>query len=165
MEQGEKVITVLRKSRKSFLVEYGCALLLIGLLAATYWKGITLPPSAQYYVLGIAVVAVASAELSRFLLRYTITTSKISIIKGVIQQNKKNVHFLPLGYVPDINLKQNRIQRLLNYGTVFVHSTGENSFELKDIDHPQRVLEMVENLVDEARRRQVALPQGTTTRK
>ncbi len=153
-DEHEEVITVLRKSRKAFLIEYACGILLLALLFITNWKGIILPPKAQYYVGGLAFVSIVSAEISRLIWKYKVTPSKISIIKGFIQQNKKNVHFLPLGYVPDINLKQNRIQRLLNYGTIFIHSSSENSLEIKDVDCPQKVLEMIEELIEHARRRQ-----------
>ena len=114
-------------------------------------KGIGLSSAFQTFILLIAALAFISPEISRIMLRYRITSSKISIIKGLLKQTKKNVHFLPLGYVPEINLKQSRIQRLLNYGTIFVHGSGENSFEIKEVDHPQKILELIEELIDKYR--------------
>lgn len=151
MEKGDKVITILRKSRKAFIAEYACTIILLSLLAALYLKGIRLPAMVNYLVLGIAAFALISAELSRALIQYKITESKVIIIKGVIKQAKKNVHFLPLGYVPEINTHQGRIQRLLDIGTIFVHGSAQNSFEIKDINHPQQVLELIETLIEKNR--------------
>lgn len=153
MEKGEKVITILRKSRKAFIIEYACTIILLSLLAALYLKGIRLPAVLNYLVLGIAAFALISAEFSRNLIQYKITESKVIIIKGIIKQAKKNVHFLPLGYIPEINTHQGRIQRLLNIGTIFVHGSAQNSFEIKDINDPQKVLELIEKLIEDNRQK------------
>lgn len=153
-EKGDKVITILRKSRKAFIIEYVCSFLLLGLLGATYIKGIALARPFTYLILGIAAFALLSAEWSRAIVWYKITESKVVIIKGIFKQTKKNVHFLPLGYVPEINTHQGRIQRLLNIGTIFVHGSTQNSFEIKDINEPQQVLALIERLIDENRRKQ-----------
>lgn len=153
MKKEEKVITVLRKSRKAFIIEYVCSFILVVLLIATYVKGIRLPPIFNYLILGIAAFALLSAELSRALTWYKITESRVIIIKGIIKQSKKNVHFLPLGYIPEINTHQGRIQRLLNIGTIFVHGSAQNSFEIKDINDPQKVLELIEQLIEDNRQR------------
>lgn len=154
MEKEEEIITVLRKSRKAFIIEYVCSFLLLGLLAATYFKGIRLPNIFNYLIITIAAFALLSAELSRALTEYKITETKVVIIKGLIKQSKKNVHFLPLGYIPEINTHQGRIQRLLNIGTIFVHGSAQNSFEIKDINEPQKVLELIEQLIEENRHKQ-----------
>ena len=151
MEKEEKVITVLRRSRKAFVIEYACTIILLSLLAALYLKGNRLPAILNYLVLGIAAFALISAELSRALVSYKITNSKVVIIKGLIKQNKKNVHFLPLGYVPEINTRQSGLQRLLNYGTIYIHGSAQNSFEIKDVNNPHQVLELIESLIEKNR--------------
>ena len=150
-DEPEKELMVLHRSRKAFLIEYICGTLLLLFLIMIRVKGIGLSSAFQTFILLIAALAFISPEISRIMLRYRITSSKISIIKGLLKQTKKNVHFLPLGYVPEINLKQSRIQRLLNYGTIFVHGSGENSFEIKEVDHPQKILELIEELIDKYR--------------
>ena len=150
-ERSETIIAVLRRSRKSFIIEYVCALILMGLLIAAPLKGIPVHRYLVYFILGLAAVSILSAEWSRAMVRYIITPPKVIIIKGIIKQSKKNVHFLPLGFVPEINMKQTRLQRLLNYGTIFVHGSGENSFEIKDIDQPQEVLALIEELIEKNR--------------
>ncbi len=150
-DEDERELMVLRRSRKAFLIEYVCGILLLLFLIMIRVKGIGLSSAFQTFILLIAALAFISPEISRIMLRYRITSSKISIIKGLLKQTKKNVHFLPLGYVPEINLKQSRIQRLLNYGTIFIHGSGENSFEIKEVDHPQKILELIEELIDKYR--------------
>jgi len=150
-EKEEKVITILRKSRKAFLIEYACSFVLLALLGTLYLKGIRLSSMFTYLVLGIALFALISAELARALVWYKITSNKIVIVKGFIKQSKKNVHFLPLGYIPEINTHQGRIQRLLNIGTIFVHGSAQNSFEIKDVHNPQQVLVLIERLIEENR--------------
>ncbi len=147
----ETAIAILRRSRKSFIIEYACALILVGLLITAFFRGIAVHRYIVYFILGLAAISVLSAEWSRAMVRYIITHPKVIIIKGIIKQSKKNVHFLPLGFVPEINMKQTRLQRLLNYGTIFVHGSGENSFEIKDIDQPQEVLALIEELIEKNR--------------
>lgn len=149
--EDETAISILRRSRKAFIIEYACALILVGLLIAALIKGITIHRYIVYFILGLATLSILSAEWSRAMVRYIITHPKVIIIKGIIKQSKKSVHFLPLGFVPEINMKQTRLQRLLNYGTIFVHGSGENSFEIKDIDQPQDVLALIEELIEKNR--------------
>ena len=150
-KKGSELNVILRKTWKAYLIEYACASLLLILLAVLYLKGIHIPPLLGYMVGGIALVALVTAEYSRWFTRYLITDEKIVIVHGFIKQNTKNVHFIPLGFVPEINLKQGRLQRLLNYGTIFIHGTGESSFEVKEVDNPQEVLALIEMLIDKNR--------------
>ncbi len=152
--EDETIITTLRRSRKSFIIEYACALILVGLLIAAFFKGIPVHRYIVYFIVGLAALAVLSAEWSRAMVKYIVTYPKVIIIKGIIKQSKKNVHFLPLGFVPEINLKQTRLQRLLNYGTIFVHGSGENSFEIKEVDQPQEMLALIEDLIEKNRAKQ-----------
>ena len=147
-EDDNATIEVLRKSRKAYIIEYSCTVILLFLLFTTYYKGIFLKSILQYFVVGLAATAFLSAELSRILTYYKITPKKVVIVKGIIKQNKKNVYFHPLGFVPDINVKQNRIQRILNYGTIYVKVSGqENSFEICDINRPQKIMNLIEDLI------------------
>lgn len=149
--EKEQAIIVLRRSRKTFLIEYLCGLFLFGLIFLFYVVGISLHPIMRNIVLGLALLAIIIPELSRLFLVYIVTPTKITIIKGLIQQTKKNVHFIPLGYIPEINMKQNRIQRLLKYGTIFIHGSTQNSFEIRDINRPQEILELIEELIKKNR--------------
>ncbi len=152
-KEQEELIAKLYKTRKAFLIEYGCGIVLLGFLLVSYL--IANPPgrNVALFMGALSAIFLASAEVGRIFTRYTITTEKIVVVKGLIKQSKKNVHFIPLGYIPEINLKQNYLQRILGYGTVFVHGSSENSFEVKDIDNPQQILQIIEDLIEKNRRR------------
>ncbi len=143
-------LKTLKRSRKAYLVEYACGLFLIFLLTITFVKGIRMSVNFKYFIFGLAMFSFVSVEASRIFVRYKITSKKVVIIKGLIKQNRKNVYFHPLGFVPDIDVKQDRTQRLLNYGTIYVKgSGGDNSFEIKDVNRPHRIMNIIETLVDQ----------------
>lgn len=146
-----KVLKTLRKSRKAYLIEYLCGFSLLGLVGYSYLQGINLTPLTKYFLLGAGLSITSVGEIARLFHRYKITNSKLIIIKGIIKQRKKNVNYHPLAFVPDISMKQGRIQRLLNFGTVFVEA-GASSFEIKDIDRPRQVMELVESLIEKTRK-------------
>ncbi len=150
-KDSEKVLLTLRRSRKAFFIEYFCGVVLLGGLGILALKGISLGNPFRYFVLGTGFLAMAAPEVSRIFLRYKITPTKVSIIKGIIQQSQKNVHFLPLGFIPEINLQQGRIQRLLDVGTIFIHASGQASFEIKDVNRPHEILKMIEDLIKKNR--------------
>tara|TARA_Y100000310_G_C20357172_1_gene657223 strand:- start:201 stop:707 length:507 start_codon:yes stop_codon:yes gene_type:complete len=145
-DEKEDVLLHFKRSRKAFLTEYFSGFLLLLLVVVLYMKGIILPKGLHYFVVGFALFSIVSAEFSRLFLRYKITSTKIVIISGLIKQDKKNVYYHPLGFLPDINTKQGRLQRLLNYGTIFVDAGG-NSFEIKDVNSPHKVMGMLEGLI------------------
>ncbi|PIN87705.1 hypothetical protein COV12_02370 [Candidatus Woesearchaeota archaeon CG10_big_fil_rev_8_21_14_0_10_32_24] len=141
----------LRKTRKAFIVEYGCGFFLFLLLIIGALKGIQVKPVVFYFMGGLSLVSLGIAEFNLAMVRYKILPHKLVITSGIIKQKKKNVYFHPLGFVPDLNVKQGRLQRIFNIGTVYLMSGSENAFELKDIDKPHKILELVETLIDENR--------------
>ncbi len=116
-----------------------------------YLKGIAVPGILQKTAIAAALFALAAAEISRMMVSYKITSVRLIIVRGIIQQSTKNIHFHPLGFVPDISMKQNWMQRLLNYGSVSVAGSGEHSFELRNINQPHRVVELLQELIEENR--------------
>ena len=147
----EQPILVLHRSRKAYIIEYTCGILLLIFLLIFLLMDVELNSVVRKIVLGLAVLALLTPEISRLFMVYEITPSKVTITNGIFEQTKKNVHFVPLGYIPEINMKQDRIQRLLKYGTIFVHGSSQNSFEIKDIDNPKKVLKLIEELIEKNR--------------
>ncbi len=147
-KEEEEVLKLLRKTRKAFFMEYACGFFLLGLLGYSLFKGLVVHQMFIYFVLGLSLTSIGSAELNRLMLRYKITESKLTTIHGFLKQSKKNVYFQALAFVPDLNIKQSRMQRLLGYGTVYIKSGMENTFEIRDIDNPIQVMELIEKLID-----------------
>lgn len=152
-EEDDKIIVTLRHSRKSFLVEYLCSFFLLVLSISSLFKGGMLSRVASPF-LALSLAGLLSTEARRFYGdRYNIMQTKLSVVKGIFKVRKRNVYYQPLGFVPDFNIKQTFFERLLSYGTVFVH-VGNTALELKDVDNPHEVLKMFERLIEETRRLQ-----------
>lgn len=151
--EEEKIIVTLRHSRKSFLLEYACSIFLLILAIFSLFNGGILFKVASPF-LTLAVVGLILTEIRRFYGdRYNIMQTKLSVIKGILRVKKRNIYYQPLGFIPDFNIKQTFLQRLLGYGTVFVH-VGNTALELRDIDNPHEVLKMFERLIEESRKTQ-----------
>ncbi|MDP3734793.1 MAG: PH domain-containing protein [Nanoarchaeota archaeon] len=151
----EEVILTLRKTRKAYIVEYSCGFVLLILMGLLQWNGINLRSGVDYFAIGLAFFSFAFPEYKRLVTKYTITPSKFMVIYGLIKQTKLNFYFTPLGYVLNINSRQNRVQRLLNYGTIYISGgTDPNNFtnlEIKNINRPHFVLQMIEDLIEKNR--------------
>ena len=146
----EEIIVTLRHSRKSFLIEYLCGFFLLFLTIFSLFKGGELSKVALPF-LGLGLFAIFSTEVRRFYGdRYNIMPTKLSVIKGILKVRKRNIYYQPLGFVPDLNVRQTFLQRLLGYGTVFVH-VGNTALELREVDNPHEVLKMFERLIEETR--------------
>ncbi len=150
-EKKEKLLFTLRQTRKAYITEYFCGVLLLGMLGMLYYWEIPLETAFMEIIAGVGFVALFSAEASRIFTKYHIYTTKFSIVHGVLKQHKKNVYFQPLAFIPDLNVHQSRLQRLLNYGTVFIKTGGE-VFEIKHVNNPQHVLMMIEDLIKQNKR-------------
>jgi len=148
----EEVLLVFNKSRKAYLPEYLCGIFLLFVLGFVYSQGIYLNQYVVLFIVGISLFSVGSAEMSRMMNKYIITQSKLLIIKGLIKQHKKNVYFYSLGFVPDINIHQGRIQRLLNYGSISFSGAGADSFVIKDINRPKQMIERLEDMIHQNRK-------------
>ena len=147
-EDDSEHVIHLNKTRRAFIPEYLCGVFLILLYISFYFNDLSLPLLARRVVLIIGLSAFFFAEISRKMVRYEITPEKMIITHGVIRQRKKSVHFNPLGFVPDINVHQGVLQRLLNYGDVFIEGSGQHLLEIKEVSSPHRVLKILEDRIE-----------------
>lgn len=146
-----KSVISLKQTRKCYAIEYVCGGFLLVLPGFAYLQGMVLPKILVYLVGGLGIGMLGIAEGARFLTRYKIMDDKLVIIKGVIKQAKKSIYFHPLGFVPDINVHQSRLQRLLNYGTVFIKEGGGNALEIKNVNKPHGILKILEDRIESNR--------------
>ncbi len=147
-----KVLLNLRKSRKSYILEYICGFSLFSLLVYSIFRGVVLSRWLTYPVLSVAVFAIASAELSRLMNKYEFAGEKLTIYSGLIKKHKKHINYYAISFSPDFNVSQNFIQRLLNYGSIYVENGGVKSFTIKDIDNPHRIMEKMEEFIEASRK-------------
>ena len=144
----ETILLKLKNTRKAFLPEYIAGLFLMVLLFIFQYKGIHLNVNIKYFIGGLVLFSLLSPEIIRLMHRYVITDTKLIIINGIIKQHKKHVYFYPLGYVPDLNVKQNRVQRLMNYGTILIRMSATEWAEVKDIDSPHKIMKILETQIE-----------------
>jgi uncharacterized membrane protein YdbT with pleckstrin-like domain len=145
----EKQLYAWQQTRRAYLAEYACGLFLLASLLVLYGRGVVLQSYFAYIVGGVGVGAVLSAEFHRFTTRYRVTNKKFTIIQGIIKQTKKNVYFQPLAFIPDLNMKQSRLERFLGYGTVFVEGGATGTFYVRNVNNPHKVMEQIQQLIDE----------------
>ncbi|MBR9683848.1 PH domain-containing protein [Candidatus Woesearchaeota archaeon] len=138
----------LMKTRKAFIPEYLAGLFLIVLLLIFQYKEIALSVNVKYFVGGLALFSLVSPEITRWMHRYHITDSKLIIISGLIKQHKKHVYFYPLSFVPDLNVRQSRLQRIMNYGTVSIRMSVAEWAEVKDVNSPHKIMKILEDRVE-----------------
>ncbi len=146
-KESNKILYSFKRSRKAFLLEYVCGSFLLIFLLVIYFNGIHLKPIINKSILGFGLFSIVSVEFSRLMLKYDIMQDKLVTVDGIVKQDRKNIYFHPLGFVPDINIKQNRIQRLLNFGTISIVMGGSN-FEIKDVNNPHAIIEIIEEQIE-----------------
>lgn len=149
-EEGEELS--LRKTRKAFLVEYGCGFFLIVLLGILLAKGIKVNRFIFDLAAGVALVALLGPEISRLRHRYKINPSKVVFIHGIIKRDKKYVF---IDNISDIQIKQTLWQRLWDYGSIVIvpQSGEERSMDLKEISDPLEIMEEIEEMMEKARKK------------
>jgi uncharacterized membrane protein YdbT with pleckstrin-like domain len=153
LPKQEKILRILRRSRKSFVIEYVCAIIIFIVASLAYAGDYSLPNYTYYFLIMFGVAALIYGEITRAFLVYRISDTKLSIIHGLVKQTKKNINYHPLAFIPEISLKQTRLQRFLDIGDVYVQSGG-NSFHINDIDHPQEIMELIEALIEKTRKKE-----------
>lgn len=140
----------LRQARRSFLIEYICGFSLLLFLLVFKIENLSLSPILHNFVLGLSLFTIGSVEFRRYTgFQYDVLPKKLIITEGIIKQQKKNVYYTPLGFIPDMNLHQSRVERLLNYGTITVKISDQNRVEIKNICEPQKVVKLLEDLLKE----------------
>lgn len=142
----EATLLALNQCRRAFLIEYCCGFFLLILIVIFNYKKIGLNAVLTYFALGLSLVSIGSAEVSRLLHRCKMTPSKLVIIDGLIKQNKKHIY---LKAISDINIKQKALHRLLNYGKIHIKTmSGESSLEIKGVANPGRRMEEIEEIIE-----------------
>ena len=142
---------ILRYSRFTFIVEYGCSIFLAILLLIAILIKATLPRYLLYSIFALALLCIGAAEFKRYFGdRYKIKDTKMEIIQGIIRIRKKTIYYHPLGFVPDINVHQSAFQRILDVGTIFIKE-GTSKIEIRSINAPHQVMNMLEKFIENNR--------------
>lgn len=146
-ENVEEII-FLQKTRKAFIPEYACGIFLIFLFFSLYFLNLSVPVMVQKGILVLGLLALIFAEISRKMVTYQITPEKLVIMQGLFKKVQKDIHFNPLSFVPEINIHQGILQRILNYGDIFIESAGVKQLEMKDISNPHQIFSILEDRLE-----------------
>ncbi len=122
----DEPLHVLRQTRAGFLDVY-----LLAAVPAALVIGLKLigTPTNLFGILaagGLALLLVYSVEINRMRSIYKITPNQVVMEKGILKKNRKSVF---LDNIVDVNFRQGYIERLLNYGTIVIGSSGGRTHE------------------------------------
>lgn len=142
----------IRKSRRAFFFPY-LMLILIFTICVSLATNVLHWAFLDFLVIQIILYIIMFAtflfalkfEISIWSNRYSITTHRITYSKGLLSEDAISLQYR---YVTDVSLQQNFWQKILNFGTLTVNSSGDQgSITLQDISHPLDVKKIIQELV------------------
>jgi uncharacterized membrane protein YdbT with pleckstrin-like domain len=146
----------------SFYLKWGLVALL-PLLLVLLSNGLLGTDLSVFYGAVITIAALALVVLVGWLMRrtthYTVTTKRISTLRGLLSKTENTAH---IDRVQNISIRQTAIDRLLKVGVVDFDTASDDpadTFRFFGVDDPQRLRNRVSELI--ARREDAeADPQG-----
>lgn len=119
-------VLMLRPARAAFWKEYMMVVLLAGLIFGLPQAGFTVTDISLWAAAVLSAIILCSVELNRLRFFYKLTPSQAVIERGLIKRTRKAVF---LNNIVDVNFRQGYLERLLNYGTIIIGSSGGRSHE------------------------------------
>jgi len=148
--QGEKIVCKTYISRVANLYYYIIVGVLILMGAYIGFMGSTILNFNPVYVtsvfLLIGVVALVFFEVKRSYHKYILTDRRIIKQSGIL---KSEVTAWELRQVINLKIYQSLMGRLTGFGTVDVVLTGNNNLFLESVRHPEKLMGLMEELVEE----------------
>lgn len=138
----------LKRSRRSFLFEYGSGLFLVGLLGLYNFRKGHINLHLTYLVSGLALFSIISAEYARLSHKCEVTPSKLVVTDGIFKTKKRHIY---IGAVSDIDVRQGLGQRILNYGMVNIKAVSGEDLKIKDIVNPKKKMIEIEEIMEKYR--------------
>lgn len=142
----DEILHEMNPTRLAFLRDYSLAIFLVILVVSVTYDGYTIANYALWAAIGLSVLIVAYAEYSRLRTRYTITINQAIVEQGIVSNSKKSLFF---HNIADVHLRQNYLERSLNYGRVMLGSaSGDNKLKLV-VKEPAKLVSEIEKLMHE----------------
>lgn len=147
----EKILWQGRKTRK-VLIHYYIAGVVSIIFGVVLFLGFPLKIPFSFFVsivLGvIGGVLFLISEIKRLLVKYMITETRVIKESGII--NKKT-EYIPYQMVERISFESPWYKRLLKIGDIKV-DTGEDSFVIESVSHPEKVEELIRGAISRVTR-------------
>jgi uncharacterized membrane protein YdbT with pleckstrin-like domain len=145
--QEEKQIFSIRPTLMFVKIGYAAAVmgafLLVALLATIDgWLKSNISPWI-FVLLGLSLLLIpAFYHFKRYVVRYTLTDSKIEIDEGFISQKTRNI---PLRTIQDVAVSSSIPQRMLGFGNLIIENANEldGKVVLKNINSPKRYADIL----------------------
>jgi uncharacterized membrane protein YdbT with pleckstrin-like domain len=146
LSPGESVIFRGRPSWRSIVSFY-----LLGLLAAAAAGVIAgLVASVEVGIAvgaGVFVVALVAGFLKRFFTRYTITTRRLRVQRGVLTRNTQDTR---IDRLQDHTIRQTLLERILKVGTIDFDTSGEEHaqlFRFAGVSNPEAIVLDIDRVI------------------
>ena len=148
---GERVIEKAYISRVAKVYYYIAGAALVTLAVSVNMGSVKLPLEISlFYITIILVLAgfglVAISELRRLYHKYIITNKRVIKESGIL---KSEVTAWELRQIINVRVYQSLLGRLTGFGTVDVVLTGNNNLFLESVRHPEKLMGILEELVEE----------------
>ncbi|MFH0830216.1 MAG: PH domain-containing protein [Candidatus Aenigmatarchaeota archaeon] len=142
---------ILRPARVAFMDVYLLAAVPAILMAALAYFGLPINFWSFPAAGGLALVLIYTVEITRIRSIYKITPNQVVVENGIFKKTRKAVFF---NNIVDVNFKQGYVQRLLNYGTITVGSSGGRTHEeceliFKHVKRPKQYVTEIERAMKE----------------
>ena len=148
LSPGESVIFRGRPSWRSILGFYIVGLIVAAGAGAIGW--FTAGHSVGVAIgIGIFLLAVAIGFLKRFFTKYTITTRRLRVQRGVLT---KQIQETRIDRLQDHTIRQTLLERMLGVGTIDFDTSGEESsrgtmFRFDGVANPEAVILDIDRVV------------------
>jgi uncharacterized membrane protein YdbT with pleckstrin-like domain len=137
LQPGEKIRRVTTTSRVGFL--RGLALLVPGVLVFFLTWTVSLPALRLFGLVAALVLVAAGLYLiglawwRRFTTEVAVTDRRVIYAVGFVNRHTVEIN---MDKIESVDVEQDLLARLLNYGDIAIHGTGDTHEIIREIDHP-----------------------------
>jgi uncharacterized membrane protein YdbT with pleckstrin-like domain len=149
LSPGESVIFSERPSWRSILGFYVLGLIVAVAAGAIGWFAAGHPLGIAIGV-GVFLIALVAGFLKRFFTRYTITTRRLRVQRGVLTRQIQETR---LDRLQDHSIRQTLLERILKVGTIDFDTSGEehsDMFRFEGVARPEAVILDIDRVVRQA---------------
>jgi uncharacterized membrane protein YdbT with pleckstrin-like domain len=154
LDSDEHVKMFFRPSRKSYLLQYLFCIIL--LLAALYfvdygpngsplfifWRFVNY---ASMLVIAIVIIMVARIEYRILSRKYALTSERLMYSRGIFSEVFKSAQYK---YVSDIEFEQSFWDKIMNTGTLKIHTVGTDEYQIRyrKVSQPLKIKKMINDM-------------------
>ncbi len=147
---GEKIVkkTYISRIAKLYYYILGLVLIVAGLYSATFKLAFNLEWYFSLILILAGVFTLVVVELRRFYHKYIITDKRVIKESGIL---KSEVTAWELRQIINVRVYQSLFGRITGFGTIDIVLMGNNNLFLESVRHPEKVMEVIEELVETKR--------------